>query len=90
MITRFRIEAEAETQEEVMQELETAVVAALKGIDSVTIATRPKGKWECTQQNAIVAEDDETWEGRMVMKFHPERRFPTGADPDLIQVEEIL
>jgi hypothetical protein len=63
VITRFRIEAEGNTQEDVIEELSATtsrIISLLKQDDA--------GEWECTQD--IVIKASVFYKGRMVMKFH--------------------
>ena len=63
MITRFRIEAEHNTQEDVVSEL-SLVVSRVIG----TLKQDDAGTWECTQD--VTVKTDTGYKGRMVMKFN--------------------
>jgi len=64
MITRFRIESEHNSQQDVIDEMTKQAVDFMKLID------QDEGEWECTQD--VTLKISTGYKGRMVFKFIPE------------------
>ena len=66
MITRFRIEGEGKSKEELAEKLLDTVGCVIGYVNK----DQPHGEWECTQEVSVMMKGGE-YAGRMVMKFHP-------------------
>jgi hypothetical protein len=66
MITRFRIEGEGKSRDELSENLLNAVGCVIGFVNR----DQPDGEWECTQEVSVMNKGGD-YSGRMVMKFHP-------------------